>query len=128
MLVRDLNIEFKYFFHALFRLVVQARTGLNFFFGLISTTSSVVFITARINSIFVSSTATTCMIFIYSQPLNTCQLPVGLLAQFVERSTGIAEVMISNPVRASIFFSGLISTTRSVVLVHCGFFNRSAHK
>ena len=28
------------------------------------------------------------------------QLPVGLLAQLVERCTGIAEVMGSNPVRA----------------------------
>ena len=32
------------------------------------------------------------------------QLPVGLLAQLVERCTGIAEVMGSNPVRAWIFF------------------------
>ena len=31
------------------------------------------------------------------------QLPTGLLAQLVERSTGIAEVMGSNPVRAWIF-------------------------
>ena len=28
------------------------------------------------------------------------QLPVGLLAQLIERCTGIAEVMGSNPVRA----------------------------
>ena len=28
------------------------------------------------------------------------QLPVGMLAQLVERCTGIAEVMGSNPVRA----------------------------
>ena len=32
------------------------------------------------------------------------QLPVGLLAQLVERCTDIAEVMGSNPVRAWIFF------------------------
>ena len=31
------------------------------------------------------------------------QLPVGLLAQLVERCTGIAEVMDSNPVQAWIF-------------------------
>ena len=31
------------------------------------------------------------------------QLSVGLLAQLVERCTGIAEVMGSNPVRAWIF-------------------------
>ena len=31
------------------------------------------------------------------------QLPVGMLAQLVERCTGIAEVMGSNPVRAWIF-------------------------
>ena len=32
------------------------------------------------------------------------QLPVGLIAQFVEHCTGIAEVMGSNPVQAWIFF------------------------
>ena len=32
------------------------------------------------------------------------QLLVGLLAQLVERCTGMAEVMGSNPVRAKIFF------------------------
>ena len=32
------------------------------------------------------------------------QLPVGLIAQLVEHCTGIAEVMGSNPVQASIFF------------------------
>ena len=32
------------------------------------------------------------------------QLPVGLLAHLVERCTGIAEVMGSNPVQAWIFF------------------------
>ena len=38
------------------------------------------------------------------------QLPVGLMAQLVERCTGIAEVMGSNPVQAWIF-SGLIFAT-----------------
>ena len=37
------------------------------------------------------------------------QLPVGLLAQLVERCTGIAEVMGSNPVRAWIFLQLLVS-------------------
>ena len=37
-------------------------------------------------------------------------LPVGLMAQFVEHCTGIAEVMGSNPVGPE-FFSSLISTT-----------------
>ena len=37
------------------------------------------------------------------------QLPVGLLAQSVERCTGIAEVMGSNPVRAWIFFRSYFS-------------------
>ena len=32
------------------------------------------------------------------------QLPVSSLAQLVERYTGVAEVMGSNPVRALIFF------------------------
>ena len=44
------------------------------------------------------------------------QLPVGLLAQLVERCTGITEVMGSNPVQAWIF-SGLISATSSVVFI-----------
>ena len=35
--------------------------------------------------------------FIWTQHIN--QLPVGLLAQLVERCTGIAEVMGSNPIR-----------------------------
>ena len=39
--------------------------------------------------------------FIWTQ--HNVQLPVGLLAQLVERRTGIAEVMGSNPVRAWIF-------------------------
>ena len=45
--------------------------------------------------------------FILTQFIN--QLPVGLLAQLVERCTGIAEVMGSNPVRAWKFFSGPIN-------------------
>ena len=36
--------------------------------------------------------------FIWTQFID--QLPLGLLAQLVERCTGIAEVMGSNPVRA----------------------------
>ena len=36
--------------------------------------------------------------FIWTQHIN--QLPVDLLAQLVERCTGIAEVMGSNPIRA----------------------------
>ena len=44
------------------------------------------------------------------QRSTSSQLPVGLLAQLVERCTGIAKVMGSNPVRAW-FFSGLIFTT-----------------
>ena len=36
--------------------------------------------------------------FIWTQHID--QLPVGLLAQLVERCTGIAEVIGSNPVRA----------------------------
>ena len=44
------------------------------------------------------------------------QLPVSLLAQLVERCTCIVEVMGSNLVRYRIF-SGLISTTSSVVFI-----------
>ena len=43
------------------------------------------------------------------------QLPVGLLAQLVERCTGIAEVMGSNPVRAWIFFRSYLQLLVSVV-------------
>ena len=43
------------------------------------------------------------IMFICTQFID--QLPVRLLAQLVERCTGMAEVMGSNPVRASIFFS-----------------------
>ena len=37
------------------------------------------------------------------------QLPVGLLAQLVERCTSITEVMGSNPVQALIFFKSYFS-------------------
>ena len=69
------------------------------------------FITTRIVSIFVSSSAVYIHDFhvftaIYS-PLrglfwnqHNDQLPVSLLAQLVEHCTGIAEVMGSNPVQA----------------------------
>ena len=45
------------------------------------------------------------------------QLPVGLLAQLVERCTGIAEVMGSNPVRAWIFFRSYLQLLVSVVFL-----------
>ena len=44
--------------------------------------------------------------FIWTQFVD--QLPVGLLAQLVERCTSMAEVMGSNPVQAWNFFSGPI--------------------
>ena len=53
--------------------------------------------------------------FIWKQ--HNDQLPVGFLAQFVERCTGIAEVMGSNPVQAWMFFSGLIFTNARVVCI-----------
>ena len=45
------------------------------------------------------------------------QLPVGLLAQLVERCTGIAEVMGSNPVRAWNFFRSYLQLLVSVVFL-----------
>ena len=45
------------------------------------------------------------------------QLPVGLLAQLVERYTGIAEVMGSNPVRSCIFFRSYFQQLVSVVFL-----------
>ena len=45
------------------------------------------------------------------------QLTVGLLAQLVERCTGIAEVMGSNPVRAWIFFRSYSQLLVSVVFL-----------
>ena len=53
-----------------------------------------------------------CTQFIY-------QLPVGLLAQLVERCTGIAEVMGSNPVRAWNFFQVLLTTTSFSSVLSC---------
>ena len=43
--------------------------------------------------------------------------PIGLLAQLVERCTGIAEVMSSNPVRAKIFFRSYLQLLVSVVFL-----------
>ena len=53
--------------------------------------------------------------FIWTQFID--QLPVGLLAQLVERCTGIAEVMGSNPVRAWIFFRSYLQLLFSVVFL-----------
>ena len=50
---------------------------------------------------------------------NSFQLAVGLLAQLVERCTGIAEVMGSNPVRAWNFFQVLLTTTRFSSVLSC---------
>ena len=81
----------------------------------ISHTAYVVFIAAKIAFIFTSLSAVQIYDFhiftaVYS-PLHgfiwnqhSDQLPVGLLAQLVERCTGIAEVMGSNHVQAWIFF------------------------
>ena len=52
--------------------------------------------------------------FIWNQHNN--QLPVGLSAQLVERCTGTAEVMGSNPVQAWVFWS-LIFTTAQVLFI-----------
>ena len=56
---------------------------------------------------------------IFHEPKINEKIPsqlTNLLAQLVEHCTGIAEVMGSNPVRPE-FFSGLISTTSSVVFI-----------
>ena len=53
--------------------------------------------------------------FIWTQFID--QLPVGLLAQLVERCTSIAEVMGSNPVRAWIFFRSYLQLLGSVVFL-----------
>ena len=68
-----------------------------FFLGLIVTAAEVVHITARITFIhvFIRSSNITHG-FIWNQ--HNDPLPVGLLAQLVERCPGIAEVMGSNPV------------------------------
>ena len=73
--------------------------------------AQVVFITAKIAFIFVSLSAIQIYDFhiftVVCSPLhgfiwnqNDSQLPVGLLAQLVERCIGIVEVMGSNPVQA----------------------------
>ena len=71
-----------------------------------------VFITARIAFIFVSSTLVHIyMIFIYLQSFvhhleGSFKTNITeLVSQFVERCTGITEVMGSNPVQACIFFT-----------------------
>ena len=55
--------------------------------------------------------------FIWTQFID--QLPVGLLAQLVERCTGIAEVMGSNPVQAWNFFQVLFTTTHFSSVLSC---------
>ena len=45
------------------------------------------------------------------------QLPVGLLTQLVERCTGIAEFMGSNPVGAWIFFRSYFQLLVSVMFL-----------
>ena len=45
--------------------------------------------------------------FIWNQ--HSDQLPVGMLAQLVEHCTGIAVVMVLNPVQAWIFFQVFFS-------------------
>ena len=52
--------------------------------------------------------------FIWYQ--HHAQLPVALLAQLVERCTGVAEVMVQIQYRPK-FFSGLIFTTAQVVFI-----------
>ena len=90
-----------------------------FFLPNIFTTAQVVFITVKIVSIFTSLSTVDIYDFhiftiIYSSRVyveHSDQLPVGLLAQLVEHSTSIAEIMGSNPVQTWIFFPGLIFTT-----------------
>ena len=83
--------------------------------GLLFTTASVVFITAKIAFIFTSLSTVQIYDFhiftdVYSLlhgfiwNKHSDQLPVGLLAQLVEHCTSIAEVIGSNPIQAWIFF------------------------
>ena len=60
--------------------------------------------------------------FIWTQFFD--QLPVGLLVKFVERCTGIAEVMDSNPILNFTewglnFFQVLFTTTRFSSVLSC---------
>ena len=55
--------------------------------------------------------------FIWTQFID--QLPVGLLAQLVERCTGIAEVMGSYPIRGLNFFQVLFTTTHFSSILGC---------
>ena len=98
---------------------VQIPYGPEFFPGLISIiTSSVVFKAARISYSFLHRSAHIWFSYIYNHysslgwfiwTQHNDQLPVGMLAQLVERCTGIAMVMGSNPVRAWIFFRSYFS-------------------
>ena len=71
------------------------------------------------------------MIIIFLSRFNTNQLtrfntnqfndllPIVLLAQLVERCTGIAEIKGSNPVQAWIFSDFLFATTKVASVLHC---------
>ena len=56
----------------------------------------------QIYEFYISKIITHHLWFIWNQHID--QVPVGLLAQLVERCTGIAEVMGSNPVGSEFFF------------------------
>ena len=55
--------------------------------------------------------------FIWTQFID--QLPVGLLAQLVERCTSIVEVMGSNPLTGLNFFQVLFTTTCFSSVLSC---------
>ena len=58
----------------------------------------------------------TCNFTIYGYITNSQrdQLPVGLIAQLAEHCTGIAKVMVSNPIQADFSFSGFNFLTAQV--------------
>ena len=93
-----------------------------FFSGLIVTAAEVVHITTRITFIhaFIRSSNITHG-FIWNQ--HNDPLPVGLLAQLVERCPGIAEVMGSNPVheRAAMDFGIIIYIRSDTVMISMNF-------
>ena len=108
-------MQIRWFFHPLRPSILQTQSSIS---GLIFTWRSLPFISLfavhSYNFHIFTVSYSSLHGFIWDQ--HNEQLPVGLSAQLIERCTGIAEVIGSNPVQAWIF-SGLIFTTAYVVVI-----------
>ena len=91
----SLNQLNQFFFRSYFQLLVSLVP-------LAARISQIRFFSANIWISYIKNHYSSLGWYIWTQ--HIIQLPVGLLAQLVERCTGIAEVVGSNPVRTWIFF------------------------